>query len=201
MAAGFQTQARRARAADDDRDEPDGEVLVDLSDDADEGDDRPSRGTSSRRSRRREPGEQDDAEADLVADIADATAERVASALKADRRKLDKVLAEHGQRLADLEEGQEILVAELAELESKAEAKAAKATPAAPANGTGPASANGTTPTPQAASANGATPAAAPKEIAIVEPDLGRDKGGKEDHLPDDPNGPKQPRSGWRNLW
>ncbi|MHB8325456.1 MAG: hypothetical protein ACYDHB_13740 [Candidatus Dormibacteria bacterium] len=156
---------------------------MDLTQDEDDEDERrPKAAAHPTRSARREPD--DDEEAVFVATIAAATADAVTAGLKKDQHKVDQRLAEHDRRLGDLEEAKDETTAELARLEAKLEAKAAGAVPVA-ANGA-PAA---------------AAPAAGAREIAIVEPDLGKGNNGKEDHLPDDPNGPKQPRGGWRSIW
>ncbi len=182
MALQAGTKPRRARADDD-------EPEVDLDDD-EERDERAHRRTAAtaRRARpvarsRREPDE-DEAEPDeeldqeaLAYGIAEVTAERVAEKLRADQRKVDSRLAEHERRLGDLEEASDELTAELAKLAAKAEAAGA------------------------VGATGGAAPAAGAREIAIVEPDLGKEHGKDEGRLPEEPGGPKQPRSGWRSIW
>ncbi|MHB8324799.1 MAG: hypothetical protein ACYDEA_03450 [Candidatus Dormibacteria bacterium] len=189
MAIQHQPRTRAARSDDDDDQEP----TVDLTrdEDDDEAAERRPRAASvshrpAQRPARRESGD-DDEELDqegLAFAIAELTSERTVDKLKADQRKVDQKLAQHDRRLGDLEEAHDELTAEVAKIEAKAEAKAAGAVPV---------TANGA---PAAAS-----PAAGAREIAIVEPDLGKGHNDKEDHLPDDPNGPKQPRGGWRSLW
>ncbi len=184
MALQAGTRPRRARADDD-------EPEVDLDDD-EERDERAHRRTAAtaRRARpvarsRREPDE-DEAEPDeeldqeaLAYGIAEVTAERVSEKLRADQRKVNGRLAEHERRLGDLEEAQDELTAELAKLAAKAEAKAAGTVGAT----------------------SEAAPAAGAREIAVVEPDLGKEHGKDEGRLPEEPGGPKQPRSGWRSIW
>ena len=174
MATGTFDRARRLRADDD------GEPEVDLGEEPEERapatSRRAERDTRSRREE--EAGAALDPEV-LAEAIAEMTAERVGERLKTDERKVDRQLAEHERRLGDLEEANDEARAEMTKIAAKIDARATAAAPAA---------------------AGGATPAAGAREIAITEPDLGKDQG-REDRLPDEPGGPKQPRGGWRSIW